>query len=333
MRTLVCSIVALAACGPCPPVSDVVVEGTTAEVGVVEKALSDLQAWTDRRSFCVAEVVVTDALAPGQDGAYEGATGQILLRRGQEHLYGTAVHESCHGIDKATGTASRFTEAFPYDPDAPDYAQRDELSRAREALARTCESGPINLHAVVATARACALDVPIEGASILLERFFEAWPEPEREPAVAVAVAEWAVPSNLGIVLPMDVAFTEGELRVAVVAPDGVRTAHLDPDSGRLVELTSAPLAAPATWPGDELPWSWQDVSVGTWADGSALVSFRQRLASGDEVPGLAGWDQGWTLPEPACVGEIAALVTVRGEPWLVEAEVGAVRWSRWARP
>lgn len=319
-----------AGCG-CPPVAELTVNGGDAGTrSVVERAVADLVAWTGRDSVCVSSIELVDSLPDDRVGHYDGDV--ISLVADQEDLYTTAVHEMCHGIDRDDGIARKHVDEFPYDPEASDFAGRDEKSRAREAFAVTCEGGPRNLQVVTALDDECPLDAHTDGARrVLDEVFVEAPPFAPSDPgANRVDVASWTAPVGWRVPTPVQVAYTtQGTLAVVVVSDDAVSLAHLDPWTG---ELLDGGFVAPGTgvsWPGEPLPDSWDAVGVAEFDQGGVLATFRTGLANGDMVSGVVGWDRGWTLPSDPCAAPGSAFAQVGEEPWLVETDGSTVAWSR----
>jgi hypothetical protein len=158
-RFLISIVLGVAACAPCGEYATVEVVGATDDQRtLIENTLDRFSRWSGRDEVCVTTVEVLDALEEegrAKLGGFQSAQRLIQLDAAQPDLERTLIHELCHVVDWEERLTWRHPELFPYDPEAFDFALRDEKSRHRESFAVTCENGPEPLQAATQIALEC----------------------------------------------------------------------------------------------------------------------------------------------------------------------------------
>lgn len=194
----------LVACG-CPTFDEMEVTDRTgtaepALIADIEAGLVDFARWTGREGVCVPRIaVVEDAdRSVDPDAGYGGGGWSPVARETAQHFgnagghyrgdrkaifiaaaasdgRGVAVHELCHAIDHREDHSADNPELFPA-LDWEEYPTRSERAREREAFARTCGWGALDLTAVDAVDAACGSSSVSEAYRYVLDEVYTEHP-------------------------------------------------------------------------------------------------------------------------------------------------------------
>lgn len=204
-----------AGCG-CPelaraPVSDPDGLAAPGQVEGIRAALQDFAAWTGGPAVCVPGVRLTeDDDLEGALGRWDGAGQPMRVAGAHPQAYGTVVHELCHAWDEGAGFESEWhPQAFREDEISDVEVYDTPRLRVREAFARACEDGPVDLRLRDDLAQRCGFETRERGAR---------WVDAEvYAPVRPAPVVEDLAPRRL----PLDA--TLGGLRVLDVVAGGGR--------------------------------------------------------------------------------------------------------------
>lgn len=240
---------ALSGCA-CPelaraPIDDPDALAARGQISGMRAALRDFEAWTGGPGVCVPSVRVGDAQElDGALGRWDG-DGRPLLVAGDHALaYSTVVHELCHAWDEGAGFESGW-HVGAFDPaeiaDLDAYPTRS--LRVREAFARACERGPVDLRVRDDLADRCGLETREADARWVAREVYGV----SRMPAVAAGAPpeRLSLDATLGSLRVLDVVAGAGRVWILGMRPrpfhplQPPRVYHvllgLDPETGAVV--------------------------------------------------------------------------------------------------
>jgi hypothetical protein len=242
----------LAGCA-CPELLDAPVQdpdgiAAPGQVAGMRAAMADFMAWTGGPGVCVPSVRITnDVDLEGALGRWDGAGRPLRVAGDHALAYGTVVHELCHAWDEGRGHESGWhTDAFPEDSVSDRETYDTPQLRVREAFARTCEAGPVDLRLREDLAERCGLDTRDLGEHWVAREVYGV--------SVAPAVPEGLAPqrvsldATLGTLRVLDAVAGAGRVWVLAMRPrpfhplQPARIYHvvlgLDPETGALQSST-----------------------------------------------------------------------------------------------
>ena len=237
----------------CPQLADAPVEdpddlAAPGQVAGIRAALADFLAWTGGPGVCVPSVrIADDADLEGALGRWDGAGRPLRVAGDHALAYGTVVHELCHAWDEGAGHESEWhADAFPAESVSDRVSYSTRRLRVREAFARSCESGPVDLRLREDLALRCGLETRDPGDAWVAREVYgvsAAAPVPE-----SLAPARVSLDATLGTLRVLDVVAGAGRVWVLAMRPrpfhalQPARIYHvvlgLDPRTGALETST-----------------------------------------------------------------------------------------------
>lgn len=207
-------------------------------------AVLDFVSWTGGPGVCVPSLRISDdADLEGALGRWDGAGRPLRVAGDHALAYGTVVHELCHAWDEGAGFESGWhTDAFPAASVSDRQTYATPQLRVREAFARTCESGPMDLRLRDDLAVRCGLETRDPGEDWVARQVYGvSLVPPAPEP---LAPERISLDATLGTLRVLDVVAGAGRVWVLAMRPrpfhplQPARIYHvllgLDPETGAL---------------------------------------------------------------------------------------------------
>lgn len=303
--------------------------------------LDAFDGWIGPGRLQLARLIFKD-LNGEYDGHYYRALDQVVVRNGLDprRVRDVVRHELCHALDDAEDlldAPEAVFDQFGERVSEPEPGLFDPLQSARrrrsEALARTCEIGPLG---ALTLSKPCPGE-PALGAALAAWVFARVWTDFEPEPpwpAPGPAHVVWeapemqidepfkgliASPTAQPAVILVELSYPSFNYKIALDLHTGENV------SGAQLEHLPSESAPPA-----DLPVGAIYRAIVGWPSGpaGALLGFpisgldepwKLRLLVSDGGP--------WSLAD-GCVGESASLFTADGELWYAHGDGQHVQWT-----